>query len=112
MLDFYTSTFPKARKEHVCDLCGGIIGKGEVYHRYSGKYDGEMFDDKYHLVCQNIISAYCEKTGDNEYDNDYICDWLRDEHCLECSKYNNDECDSLLLSCPIIREHYQKKEEE
>ena len=109
MLDFSNSTYPKARKEHKCDLCGQKIQKGEIYHRWSGKYDGQMFDCKYHKVCQEIISAYCHAMNDNEYDEDCISDWLHDNYCLDCERYKNDDCTEYLLSCPLIREHFTEQ---
>lgn len=78
MLEFSNSAYPKARKEYKCDLCNQIIHKGEIYHRWSGKYDGNMFDDKYHVICQKIINEYCYVMGEGEYDNDSIQDWLHD----------------------------------
>lgn len=106
MLDFFKSTHPTARKDYKCDLCNQIIHRGEVYHRYTGKYDGELFDDKYHLLCQNIINTYCSETGDNEYDNDSVYEWLHDNHCYSCD--NNDECNKSVLICPLIRKHYER----
>lgn len=35
----YTVKYPKARKQHRCCECGGIIEKGEVYELYSGIWD-------------------------------------------------------------------------
>ena len=35
----YTVTSPKARKEHRCCECFGVIQKGEPYERYSGIWD-------------------------------------------------------------------------
>ena len=46
MLEFYHIKHPKARKEHVCDLCNSKILLGQTYERYSGKYNGDMFDLK------------------------------------------------------------------
>jgi len=46
MLDFYTVQKPRARKFYKCDLCGCEIEKNTTYERYSGKYDGYMFDYK------------------------------------------------------------------
>ena len=40
--EFAETSWPKARKEHVCCECGYIIPKGEKYERYSGKWDGRM----------------------------------------------------------------------
>ena len=111
MIEFYKSTCPKARKDHKCDLCGGTIHIGEKYHRYSGKYDGDMFDEKYHLICQNIINSYCDETGDWEYNNDCIQDWLRDKYCYDCKHGadEDDDCTYLELSCPLIRNHYENE---
>ena len=109
MLEFFNSKHPQARKEYKCDLCNQKIKVGEKYHRYSGKYDGDMFDDKYHLTCQRIINAYCEKMNDNEYDEYCICDWLQDEYCLDCRCYEEDNCTFYPLTCPKIRQHYEKE---
>lgn len=109
MLEFYTSRFPKAKKEHECGLCGMIIRKGEKYHRYSGKYDGYMFDDMLHLSCQNIIDAYCNENNDSEYDEWSIRDWLHDKYCHGCKAFEDDVCDVIELSCPLIRKHYEEK---
>lgn len=111
MLDFYTITEPKARKNHTCDLCCRTIHKGEVYHRYSGKYNGDMFDSKYHLHCRNIIKAYCEAMGDPEYDEESISDWLHDIHCIPCEHYENDDCTNIEFSCPYILRHYEQEGE-
>lgn len=110
MLEFYTIAFPKAKKEHTCDLCGMIIRKGEKYRRCSGKYDGHMFDDKLHLSCQNIIDAYCNESNDSEYDEWSIRDWLHDKYCYECKHGadGDDDCDVIELSCPLIRKHYEE----
>ena len=34
----------KARKDHRCDLCGGIIKKGDIYDWSKCVYDGTIFD--------------------------------------------------------------------
>ena len=112
MLEFSNSTYPKAKKEYKCDLCNQAIHKGKVYHRWSGKYDGDIFDCKYHPVCQEIISAYCNAMNDSEYSNDEIYDWLHDEYCLDCKHYENDDCTEYPLSCPLIRKHFEKGSEE
>lgn len=107
MLEFGNSTYPKARKDYRCDLCGHLIRKGESYHRWCGKYDGDMFDLKYHKTCQKIINAYCEAQGDDEYSEDCILDWLRDEYCLDCKLYEDDECEEFPISCPHIRKKFE-----
>ena len=110
-MDFFNSKFPKAKKDHICDLCNQKIHIGEKYHRFAGKYEGNMFNDKYHLTCRRIIKAYCEAMGDREYSNDEVQDWLHDTYCLDCKHYDYD-CTFLELTCPFIREHYKQEGEE
>lgn len=110
MLDFYKTAYPKARKEYACDLCGNKIHVGETYHRFSGKYDGDMFDLKHHLTCQRIIKAYCRAHSDDEYNNDEIEDWLRDTYCYDCEQ-RECNCEQLFETrCPEIRKHYMQEE--
>lgn len=109
MLEFCSYRQLKARKEHICTLCNDIIHVGETYVRYSGKYDGQMFDDKHHTTCQNIIQAYCMEEADHEYNDDIIQDWLHDKHCLDCPHYEKD-CESFPVSCSLIRQHYKEME--
>ena len=91
-----------------CDLCGEIIQKGETYHRWSGKYDGHMFDNKLHMTCQEMISEYCRAVDENEYSEGEISEWLHDEYCLECSCYEEDICTFSPITCPKIRQKFQK----
>ena len=47
------NTEPKARKEHRCDHCGGIIKPGERYEKYQGiDYEGRPFCDKMCADCR------------------------------------------------------------
>ena len=57
MLEFYNSTYPKAKKEYKCDLCDQKIKVGEKYHRYSGKYDGDEADSHRNQLLHNIIET-------------------------------------------------------
>jgi hypothetical protein len=56
--EFQETRWPKARKEHVCGECERKIIKGETYHRWSGKYDGEFFDDITCAQCAEIRAAF------------------------------------------------------
>lgn len=38
--EFFTVTRPKARKQHKCYECSGVIVPGEKYESTSGKWDG------------------------------------------------------------------------
>ena len=64
MMEFFNSQHPKARKPYTCELCGKQIQAGESYHRFSGKYDGSMFDLKYCRNCEMVIDAYCSEAGE------------------------------------------------
>lgn len=108
MLEFYDSSTPKARKEYTCDFCNQKIQIGEKYSRFSGKYDGDMFDVKHHLLCERICRAYCDWANDNEYSNDDVQDWLQSEICYDCKHYEDDDCEEHPLSCPIIRATFEK----
>lgn len=41
--DFYTIENPKARKDHKCCECRGVIQKGEQYQNYSGHWNDSGF---------------------------------------------------------------------
>jgi hypothetical protein len=42
---------PTARKTHQCDICGGVIGIGDRYHRQRGIFDGDPYTSKGHHLC-------------------------------------------------------------
>jgi len=46
----------KARKEHRCDWCCGIIPIGEVYDRQTFVYDGDIATWKSHISCGALAS--------------------------------------------------------
>lgn len=47
---------PKARKEHICDYCNGLINVGEVYDNQTNVYEGKIYSWKSHLSCQELAS--------------------------------------------------------
>lgn len=110
MLEFYTDVIHKARKEHKCEFCNDVIKVGKKYHRQSGKYDGEFFDRKIHMECDNMISEYCSEN--REYDDisyDAVNDWVYEKHCQACP--DNDECELLFNDCKLIMNYYKEREE-
>lgn len=116
MLEFSSHSYPVARKEHRCDLCCSEIKVGEEYSRFSGMYEGRFFDHKHHLLCERIISQYCDHVGDNEYDNDNVIDWVTEIVCGDCehSHYDDgaDDCSfSNMFVCPKVIERFAEKEE-
>lgn len=116
MLEFFTVQTPMARKIHTCDLCNGKIQVGEKYTRFSGKFEGEMFDTKHHALCTEIIRQYCDCVGDNEYDADSVRDWATEVVCGQCNHYDDDRedytpCECSLFSCPNAIKRFSKLKE-
>jgi hypothetical protein len=109
MLDFFTDLTPKAKKEHKCEMCRGVILPGEKYHRQSGKYDGEFFDRKLHNSCNNIITTYCSENGESEFEYDGIDDWLRDVYCYDCTE--KEDCEASTFECEKILKNFKENEE-
>ena len=48
----------KARKEHICDWCGGTINKGEEYDYAAIKNEGEFYTWKNHKRCHEPFNCY------------------------------------------------------
>ena len=58
--EFERCTTPKARKEHKCEECRKVIAKGEVYERFTAKWDGAVTTTKTCLLCAEISTVfYC-----------------------------------------------------
>ena len=84
MLEILKETNPVAKKDHVCQFCGGVIKEGERYNRATISYDGDVYDWKSHLHCLELTAAldmnqYCEDCGLTEEGfedalSDYICE--------------------------------------
>jgi len=114
-LEFCTTSTPTARKEHVCDFCGCKIKVGEKYSRFSGKYDGEMFDTVHHLLCSEIIRQYCDYIDDQEYDLDSAYEWVQETVCAGCEHYDDERddytpCTCSISQCPKVIERFSTKE--
>ncbi|MCK4815591.1 hypothetical protein KA005_07470 [bacterium] len=48
----------QARKNHTCDLCNGIIKKGELYNCQTNVYDGQIYNFKSHIHCSELAHEY------------------------------------------------------
>jgi len=61
--EFHNTTFPRARKEHVCINCRLPIPVGTRYAKETGKWDGEFSESKHHLECRaitNLLGMLCD----------------------------------------------------
>lgn len=103
MIEFWSETHPKARKEYCCDLCRSQISAGQHYARCTGKADGDMQDYKYHNECHAIIKEYCSKYDDDYYDPDEIRYWIDDEVCRDsCTMEERDDCHCSVFGCEKV----------
>jgi hypothetical protein len=62
----------KSRKQHICEHCNLIIPTGSSYNRTSGLFDGESFDIKAHIECDEFYIELNKDEG--PYDWWPICD--------------------------------------
>lgn len=99
MIECSTFTLPKARKEHKCDLCRRTIPMGTKYVRFSGKFNGDYFDYKYHTECDTIINEYCTTSGETEWNDWVIFNWLQCVLCDNCDE--RDDCEKSVIDCYV-----------
>ena len=108
MHEFSTLRNYRSMKPRTCDLCGGKINVGERYTRYSGKYDGDFFDHKYHITCNAVIDEYCSRTQECEYDEESISEWLNDEVCCNlCNIDTRDDCFHSAMCCHKVLKYLE-----
>ena len=65
MITTLKDSHPIARKEHICDLCGGKINKGQKYYRQTNLSDGCFYEWVEHEECHQVSA---------ELDMDSVCD--------------------------------------
>lgn len=110
-MSFYRDTIRVARKEHKCDICKGVIKKGEKYHEKAGlNYEGEFFHCKECESCQPVIADFCQSDyADDGYCGEWIQEWWRDVKCYDCQHRfppcdPDEQCKKLYgeqgLTCP------------
>lgn len=76
----------KARKDHRCEYCGGIIHKGDKYMRQTN-VDDVIYTFKCHDICHTLSSYLCDDYGDGievEYWQDMVSDAYRYEFGCDC----------------------------
>lgn len=102
MMEFSSLKSLKARKQHVCTVCGKKIEKGETYKRLSGKYEGEFFDDCFHESCYDLCQEFCRDTDDEEYTTDLVGSWIYEKVCADCE--NEEQCAENSFRCKKVIE--------
>ena len=97
MMEFSRSAKYTAKKPHKCFLCDEEISKGEKYERYTGKYDGDFFDQCFHRSCAALIDEFARDQQEEEYDVDWVSDWLYGRVCDDCT--GKDDCNENVFRC-------------
>lgn len=108
MMDFYNQKNVKAKKTHECEFCGRKIIPGETYSYECGKFDGEFFVRKLCTVCANMLTKFINETKEEEFDWNWIQEWLKDNYCTEpcikTCKYGF----SKIQCCSTVRGNFQR----
>ena len=66
---FMNTEHPKARKEHKCFECGGVIQKGEKYEKIEGVWDGNFYRFK---TCNDCAELRNEFMKDDKKSDPYM----------------------------------------
>ena len=106
-MEFYNQKYVRAKKSHECEFCGKEIIPEETYSYESGKFDGDFFVRKLCQICFTMLVEFTKYTGEDEFQWDWIQEWLYDEYCKEDCK---DTCEygfSKVQCCLIIREKFK-----
>ena len=86
MVTTIKDSHPIARKEHICELCGCKINKGQKYYRQTNVYDGRIYDWIEHEECGQIASELvvydeCDDEGlSPDCFKEIIDDYIHREH--------------------------------
>lgn len=56
----------KAKKEHRCDLCGGVIKIGEEYEDSAFLYEGSFATSKAHCHCSWVQHFICDTFDEHD----------------------------------------------
>lgn len=75
MTDFWSNKYPKARKEHICQMCGRVISAGETYRRGTAFDMGTAWSWNECQHCQVLFSYLCNLFGVYDYMEDFVSEW-------------------------------------
>ena len=115
--EFYDEHQHTARKEHICEMCGGVINVGEKYWNEVGKYEGEFFSRALHNICHQMEREFCSEV-DCEFSWDEITEYIQETYCTKCPHHwrHEDEddyveCTTTVHKCPFIRKAMEADED-
>ncbi len=66
-----TFKYPKAAKDHVCDVCGCTIPRGSVHHYQTAIADGSYGSWRVHSDCAEMHWHHNEGRGWDDQTDDY-----------------------------------------
>ena len=113
---------PIARKEHICELCGGKINKGQKYYRQTNIYDGCIYEWIEHEECYQIASEL-DMYGECDFDEglspdnfrDILDDYIYQEHYNDFTDDIAEDWQNLTRYeevCKILEELKEKGDEQ
>ena len=79
-MTFHVDSRPVARRRHRCLLCSRTIHPGETYWQQSVFDEGSVWAHKTCEHCERVVVTYCRTVGDEEWMEEDVLDWLRDDH--------------------------------
>lgn len=67
-----TFKYPKARKNHICDVCGCTIPKDTLHHYQTSAYDGSVSSWRVHSDCAEMHWHHNEGRYGDDQSDDYL----------------------------------------
>ena len=116
MLTMLKDSHPIARKEHICELCGCKINKGQKYYRQTNIYDGYIYDWIEHEECHQISSKF--GMYEDECDEDFgatLYEYIYQEHYDDITDDIAEDWQNLTRYeevCKILEELKEKGDEQ
>lgn len=122
MITTLKDSYMIARKEHICDLCGGKINKGQKYYRQTNLYDGRFYEWVEHEECHQVtdeldMCSVCD-IDDGLSSNDFgaaIDEYIYQKHYDDITDDIAEEWQNLTRYeevCKILEELKEKGGEE
>ena len=64
------------------------------------------------IRCCSAIEKYCQATGENEYDDWAVLDYVQEEVCTACPEYEGGCCVKRVMTCEKVITKYGGSEHE